>query len=86
VLEYLHAVMAEELGLIKVNIPVDPTSDAKDADGSPSSAIFVSPDLLKNSAGLFIIIQGSGAVRPGQWARALCINDSLREGSCLLDI
>jgi len=29
------------------------------------------------------LIQGSGAVRAGQWARALCINDSLESGSIL---
>jgi hypothetical protein len=32
---------------------------------------------------LLVLVQGSGAVRPGQWARALCTNDSLRTGSVL---
>lgn len=30
-----------------------------------------------------LIIQGSGAVRAGMWARAVCINDSLEMGSIL---
>lgn len=30
---------------------------------------------------LMLLIQGSGAVRPGQWARALCINDTLDNGT-----
>lgn len=30
---------------------------------------------------VLIIVQGSGAVRPGQWARALCINNSLKAGT-----
>lgn len=30
---------------------------------------------------VLIIVQGSGAVRPGQWARALCINHSLKSGT-----
>lgn len=30
---------------------------------------------------VLIIVQGSGAVRPGQWARALCINQSLKAGT-----
>jgi len=30
-----------------------------------------------------LLIQGSGAVRPGQWARALCINESLKTGSII---
>jgi len=32
---------------------------------------------------LLILIHGSGAVRAGQWARALCINESLEIGSVL---
>ncbi|KAJ9455953.1 UPF0528 protein Y75B8A.31 [Diplonema papillatum] len=28
-----------------------------------------------------VLIQGSGAVTPGMWARSLCINDSLHEGT-----
>ena len=29
------------------------------------------------------MIQGSGAVRPGYWARSVCINESLDKGSML---
>eukprot|EP01027_Heterolobosea_sp_BB2_P007233 GEZU01010773.1.p2 GENE.GEZU01010773.1~~GEZU01010773.1.p2 ORF type:complete len:165 (-),score=41.14 GEZU01010773.1:52-546(-) len=43
----------------------------------------MTPDALSNPDNLLIIIQGAGAVRAGQWARALCINDSLRTGSIL---
>lgn len=32
---------------------------------------------------LLVLIHGSGAVRAGQWARALCINESLEIGSIL---
>lgn len=34
--------------------------------------IFMSKDALTNPNKLMVLIQGSGAVRPGQWARALC--------------
>lgn len=30
---------------------------------------------------VLVIVQGSGAVRPGQWARALCINNNLKAGT-----
>ena len=36
--------------------------------------IFVSPN-LDTKATVLLLVQGSGAVRPGIWARALCIND-----------
>jgi len=45
--------------------------------------IFMSEDALTNPNKLLLLIQGSGAVRPGQWARALCLNESLEIGSIL---
>jgi len=44
--------------------------------------IFISKGALEKKK-LMLLIQGSGAVRPGQWARALCFNDTLRTGSQL---
>jgi len=48
----------------------------------PRCNIFLSPGALEKEK-LILLIQGSGAVRPGQWARALCINESLDLGSIL---
>lgn len=42
--------------------------------------IFISSDFYKAEK-LLVLVQGSGAVRPGQWARALCINHSLKAGT-----
>jgi len=46
--------------------------------------IFVSPNLASKDT-VLLLVQGSGAVRPGIWARALCINDvrGLHWGSML---
>lgn len=44
--------------------------------------IFLTSNALTCSK-LMLLIQGSGAVRAGQWARALCINESLKVGSIL---
>eukprot|EP01080_Neovahlkampfia_damariscottae_P001721 gene1721-490_t len=52
-------------------------------DTKKTNNIFLSKDALTNENKLLVIIQGSGAVRPGQWARSLCINDSLHTGACL---
>jgi len=45
--------------------------------------IFTSNDFQTNENGCLILIQGSGVVRPGQWARSCCINESLDIGSML---
>jgi hypothetical protein len=43
--------------------------------------IYISSDFFTNTKGLLILIQGSGAVRPPQWARSLCINEDLSLGT-----
>ena len=43
--------------------------------------IFTSNDFDTNENGCLILLQGSGVVRPGQWARSCCINESLDIGS-----
>ena len=44
--------------------------------------IFLTPDALTNTKKLIVLVQGSGAVRCGQWARSLCFNESLHQGAC----
>ncbi|CAF0829909.1 unnamed protein product [Adineta ricciae] len=43
--------------------------------------IFTSNDFETNENGCLILLQGSGVVRLGQWARSCCINESLDIGS-----
>eukprot|EP01094_Clydonella_sp_ATCC50884_P023062 TRINITY_DN5431_c0_g2_i3.p1 TRINITY_DN5431_c0_g2~~TRINITY_DN5431_c0_g2_i3.p1 ORF type:complete len:274 (-),score=80.16 TRINITY_DN5431_c0_g2_i3:273-1094(-) len=69
--------MKEQHGMQEVLIPMEAAAD----EGRGN--IFHSADVLENTDTLLLIIQGSGAVRAGQWARALCINDSLNTGSIL---
>lgn len=45
--------------------------------------VWVSDDVTTNDGTMLVLIHGSGAVRPGQWARKLCMNDSLDDGSML---
>jgi len=68
--------MKEDYDLEEVKLPIGVTDDA-------FNNIFVSKDLETNAEKLLLIIQGSGAVRAGQWARALCINESIDLGSIL---
>jgi len=67
--------LGSKYGLKEVWLPVG----AK--EGEPRCNIFMSDDALTNTQKLLLLVQGSGAVRPGQWARALCINDTLDMGT-----
>jgi hypothetical protein len=60
-----------------------PTKDQPTNDHHDQVNIFTSNDFQTNENGCLILIQGSGVVRPGQWARSCCINDSLDIGSML---
>lgn len=50
-------------------------------DDEPTSFIYLSPDALSNPSKLLVLIQGSGVVRAGQWARRLIINQDLDSGT-----
>jgi len=53
-----------------------------DSEAPHTSNVFHSENLTSADR-IVLLIQGSGAVRAGQWARALCLNASLNEGSIL---
>ena len=48
--------------------------------------IFMSPGMVESEKPLIVIICGSGQVTSGMWARSICINNSLEEGTALPDI
>uniref|UniRef100_A0A8C5RI59 Family with sequence similarity 172 member A n=1 Tax=Laticauda laticaudata TaxID=8630 RepID=A0A8C5RI59_LATLA len=72
--KYVYELL-EECHLKKVYVPVD----AEETE--PRSFIFMSEDALINPDKLMILIQGSGVVRAGQWARRLIINEDLDCGT-----
>jgi Arb2 domain len=79
--------MVKELGMSEMSLPSDAwLGENGGVDRVPPHVrnnIFLTPDALDNEDRLMLLIQGSGAVRAGQWARALCINDSLQTGAIL---
>lgn len=60
---------------IFLDVQVDATED------EPTGFIYLSPDALSNPSKLLVLIQGSGVVRAGQWARRLIINQDLNSGT-----
>ena len=49
----------------------------------PKCNIFVSDDFDSNTGRCLVIMQGTGGVRAGIWARSVCINNGLIKGSIL---
>eukprot|EP00026_Physarum_polycephalum_P010134 Phypoly_transcript_10285.p1 GENE.Phypoly_transcript_10285~~Phypoly_transcript_10285.p1 ORF type:complete len:331 (+),score=73.34 Phypoly_transcript_10285:209-1201(+) len=76
IVDEIQNIMKEEQKMVEVLVP-DSEKEKKRAN------IFHSPDFFKNKDALMVLICGSGAVRAGQWARSLCINDSLNNGTVI---
>ena len=83
--------MKERYGLKEVMIPEQQDLKADD-DPSPKNNIFMTKDLYRPDAKqkqlnakrtALVLIQGTGAVRAGQWARSVCINANYELGSML---
>ncbi|XP_061584951.1 cotranscriptional regulator FAM172A homolog [Cololabis saira] len=73
--QYVYELLEKKCNMNKAIIPVDATED------EPTSFIYLSPDALSNPSKLLVLIQGSGVVRAGQWARRLIINQDLDSGT-----
>ena len=74
ILSYVQEVMRVKYMQMEVLIPETP------AEG-PKCNIFLSQDFYTNQERCLLLIQGAGAVRAGQWARSVCINAKLTEGT-----
>ncbi|MED6267396.1 hypothetical protein CHARACLAT_011740 [Characodon lateralis] len=73
--QYVYELLEKKCNMTKAFLPVDATDD------EPRSFIYLSPDALTNPDKLLVLIQGSGVVRAGQWARRLIINQDLDSGT-----
>uniref|UniRef100_A0A669DUT3 ARB2 cotranscriptional regulator A n=1 Tax=Oreochromis niloticus TaxID=8128 RepID=A0A669DUT3_ORENI len=73
--QYVYELLEKKCNMTKETLPVDATED------EPTGFIYLSPDALSNPSKLLVLIQGSGVVRAGQWARRLIINQDLNSGT-----
>jgi len=76
IVKHIQNMMVKEYGLKEVWLPIDQHYTGT----GPRCNIFMSEDAL-TCQNLVLLIQGAGAVRAGQWARALCINENLSIGT-----
>lgn len=63
----IQDMMVKDFNMLEIQTP-----QGEKYKDSPKNNIFMTKDALTCDT-LFLIVQGSGAVRAGQWARALCI-------------
>ena len=80
---YIQMRMENQFKLLDKPIPFPSDRTDKEYEQAP---IYVSPDWKTNKKRALILIQGTGAVRAGVWARSVCITDSLDHGSMLPQI
>ncbi|KAJ0019301.1 hypothetical protein NQD34_006870 [Periophthalmus magnuspinnatus] len=73
--QYVYELLETQCNMTRVYLPID----AKEEE--PTSFIYVTDDALSNPSKLLVLIQGSGVVRAGQWARRLIINQDLDSGT-----
>jgi len=78
IIGHIQKLMVEECDMDEVKLPMD---EMDEYDG-PYNNIFVSKNVYTCDK-LLLLNQGSGAVRAGMWARALCINNDLSLGSVI---
>ncbi|XP_033750693.1 LOW QUALITY PROTEIN: cotranscriptional regulator FAM172A-like [Pecten maximus] len=74
--DMVYSMMEKDTRLQRISLP----KDAK--ENEPQTFFFMSNDIM-TARRLMILIHGSGAVRAGQWARKLIINDCLDSGTQL---
>nr|XP_057927907.1 cotranscriptional regulator FAM172A homolog isoform X2 [Doryrhamphus excisus] len=73
--QYVYELLETKCNLTKAILPLDATVD------EPFTFVYLSPNALSNASKLLVLIQGSGVVRAGQWARRLIINQDLDSGT-----
>lgn len=80
--DWVQAYMVDHYNMKKLKVPFKEET----AKGKGRAPIFKSEDWETNSERALILIQGTGDVRAGYWARSVCMNDTLDLGSVIPDI
>ena len=76
VTDHIYKVMENDFNLERVPIP-------RESKDEKTSFVFMSEGFIESPRRKLVLINGSGAVKAGQWARSIIINDNLMSGSML---
>ena len=83
-ISYIQALLKTHFQMEELFLPLSlkpKSSKPPKSPKKPQSNIFLSKDFYKNKNACLLLIQGTGPVRAGIWARYCCMNESLHIGS-----
>ena len=81
--KYVEELLIKKFNLTILYVPNNKSTDYTKRDESQAQCkILTTKDFPKNQKCL-LLIQGTGAVRLGQWARSVCINENIDLGSMI---
>lgn len=81
--KYVETKLIETFNLVTLYVPNNNSKDFTKRDENQSQCkILITQDFPTNTKCL-MLIQGTGAVRLGQWARSVCINENIILGSMI---
>ena len=81
--KYVEELLIKKFNLTTLYVPNDKSDDFTKRDESQAQCkIVITKDFSTNPKCL-MLIQGTGAVRLGQWARSVCINENIYLGSMI---
>ena len=81
--KYVETKLIETFNLITLYVPNDNSTDFTKRDESQAQCKIVTTQDFSTNPKCLMLIQGTGAVRLGQWARSVCINDNIYIGSMI---
>ncbi|XP_047503068.1 cotranscriptional regulator FAM172A homolog [Penaeus chinensis] len=71
----VYKLVEKEGGMHRAPVPLN------SQPGDPQTFVFLSKDFMTNDDKVLVLIQGSGAVRAGQWSRKLTVNEGIEAGT-----
>ena len=80
---YVENLLIQTFNLTKLYVPNKNSSNFEKRDESQAQCKIVTTMDFPRNHKCLILIQGTGAVRLGQWARSVCINENIYLGSMI---
>ena len=81
--QYVEDLLIGKFNLITLYVPNKNSKDFTQRDESQAQCKIVTTQDFPTNPKCLILIQGTGAVRLGQWARSVCINENIYLGSMI---
>ena len=80
---YVEQKLISTFNLLTLYVPNDKSKNFRIRDETQAQCKILTSQDFNSNPKCLMLIQGTGAVRLGQWARSVCINDNLKIGSMM---